>query len=179
MWDGTGAKGNAAEGRVMLADLALEEGHTAEAESGLRKAIEVLSAEGNSEGEAFARSILAEALINTGDRSEAEKQISQAQTLAPKVKDLMKGLDIELSVAQAEAALGKTAVAKKLLESGLAEATKYGLVPHRLEAQLELYKIEMKFGNTTSGRAHLTALEKDATAKGFLLIARKAHAAQQ
>jgi hypothetical protein len=35
----------------------------------------------------------------------------------------------------------------------------------------------MKSGKTTAGRARLAALEKDATAKGFLLIARKAHAA--
>ena len=33
----------------------------------------------------------------------------------------------------------------------------------------------MKAGARDAGRARLVALEKDATAKGFLLIARKAH----
>ena len=35
----------------------------------------------------------------------------------------------------------------------------------------------MKSGDTAAGRLRLKALEKDATAKGFLLIARKAQAA--
>lgn len=43
--------------------------------------------------------------------------------------------------------------------------------------QLALGEIEMKSGKAAAGRARLEALEKDATAKGFLLIARKAAAA--
>ena len=35
----------------------------------------------------------------------------------------------------------------------------------------------MKSGDRSTGRAHLAALQKDATAKGFLLIAREAAAA--
>jgi hypothetical protein len=37
--------------------------------------------------------------------------------------------------------------------------------------------MEVKSGRAAAGRARLQALEKDATAKGFLLIARKAAAA--
>jgi hypothetical protein len=45
------------------------------------------------------------------------------------------------------------------------------------EAQLALGEIEMKLGQTDAGRTRLVTLEKDTSAKGFLLIAHKAHAA--
>jgi hypothetical protein len=69
--------------------------------------------------------------------------------------------------------------ARKELEEVLAEATQLGLSQYQFEARLALGQIEMKPRKMIEGRAHLAALEKDATAKGFLLIARKARAAQQ
>ncbi len=48
-----------------------------------------------------------------------------------------------------------------------------GLYRHRLDASLALAEIEIKAGQTTAGRAHLTAIETDAKAKGYNLIARK------
>ena len=48
---------------------------------------------------------------------------------------------------------------------------------YQLEADLALGETEMKAGAKDAGRVRLLALEKDATAKGFLLIARKAHTA--
>ncbi len=65
----------------------------------------------------------------------------------------------------------------KNLQITLAESTKLGFVPYQFEARLALGEMEMRFGKTPAGRARLRALEKDATAKGFFLIARKAHAA--
>jgi hypothetical protein len=59
----------------------------------------------------------------------------------------------------------------------MSETTKYQLVPVQLEARLALSEVEMKSGNTAVGLIHLRALERDATARGFLLIARKAAAA--
>jgi hypothetical protein len=50
-------------------------------------------------------------------------------------------------------------------------------VSYQFEIRLALGEIEMKSGQTASGAAHLKSLEKDATAKGFLLISRKAKAA--
>jgi len=48
---------------------------------------------------------------------------------------------------------------------------------HQLDARLALGEIEMKSGQTASGRVHLQALEREAHAKGFELIARKSAAA--
>ena len=47
-----------------------------------------------------------------------------------------------------------------------------------LDARLALAEIEMRSGQTTTGRAHLTAIEADAKAKGYSLIARKAATAR-
>jgi hypothetical protein len=43
-----------------------------------------------------------------------------------------------------------------------------------LDARLTLAEIEMKAGQTTEGDANLAAIEADAKAKGYLLVARKA-----
>ena len=49
----------------------------------------------------------------------------------------------------------------------------------QFEAALALGQIEIEAGKTSAGRARLQALEKDATAHGFLLIAKKAAAARK
>lgn len=69
------------------------------------------------------------------------------------------------------------AQAVKDLETIEPEATESGFLEEQLESRLALGQIEMKSGKTAAGRARLAALEKDAGAKGFLLIARKAAAA--
>jgi len=43
-----------------------------------------------------------------------------------------------------------------------------------LDARLALGEIEMKSGQTTAGRAHLTAVEANAKTKGYILLTRKA-----
>jgi len=47
------------------------------------------------------------------------------------------------------------------------------------EARLALAEMKMKSGDRATARAHLEALKKDAAAKGFLLIARKADDGQR
>ena len=43
-----------------------------------------------------------------------------------------------------------------------------------LDARLALAEVEMKLGRLATGRAHLAAIEADAKAKGYNLVARKA-----
>jgi hypothetical protein len=50
-------------------------------------------------------------------------------------------------------------------------------VSYEFEIRLALGEIEMKSGKRSSGTDRLKSLERDATAKGFLLVARKAKAA--
>ena len=79
-----------------------------------------------------------------------------------------------LKKSRVKAALGKNAPAATELESVFAGASKHKYLGYQLEARLALGEIETESGKIAAGHAHLTALQKDAAAKGFLLIARKA-----
>lgn len=72
---------------------------------------------------------------------------------------------------------GEKSKALRSLEKAISEARKYGFANYQLEARLAIGEIELKAGQKAAGRIHLQALERDARAKGFGLIARKAAAA--
>jgi hypothetical protein len=63
------------------------------------------------------------------------------------------------------------------LRSLVEEATARGNLFLAFEARLPLAEIEIRAGQREIGRSHLASLEKDAAARGFGLIARKARAA--
>lgn len=56
----------------------------------------------------------------------------------------------------------------------MAEMTRLGLVELQFDARLAMGEIESRGGKGDHGRARLEALQKEATAKGYLLFARKA-----
>jgi hypothetical protein len=64
------------------------------------------------------------------------------------------------------------------LASIASEAKKHGYLEEELEARLATGEIEMKTGSTTLAQSHLAALEADARAKSFNLIAQKAAVAR-
>lgn len=123
--------------------------------------------------------VLAQALVAQGRNADAYKTLEEAEKANGMTKQNNRPRNIRFAIetARLRAALGKIAEAKSSLETALAEAAKYGLGGDQLEARLGLGEIEMKSGQTAVGRARLKALAKDARAKGFLLIARKADAA--
>lgn len=86
-------------------------------------------------------------------------------------------IGVAITAGLIHAANGKTAEATKSLDAALAEARKLECGRLSLEARLALGELEMKQGKKAAAGEHLAALEKDAKAKGFLLIARKANAA--
>ncbi len=71
-------------------------------------------------------------------------------------------------------AFGRSAQAKAALEAALAKAAKANYAGFQLQARLALGQMEMRWGDSTAAREQLSTLGKDATAKGFLLIARQA-----
>jgi hypothetical protein len=72
------------------------------------------------------------------------------------------------------AATGKSAEAIKLLNAVMGEARKLGYVSYELESTLVMGEIEINSGKAAAGKTRLEALEKEATAKGFRLVAQKA-----
>ena len=162
---------------MALAELSVEEGHPAESEVPVRQAIAEFQKEKTIDDEIWAQSILARALLEMGKPAEAQKEIARVAGLVAKSRTRFR-LGMAIVAAQVRAALGKPGEASHSLLATLAEATKDGFVGYQFETRLALAEIEMKSGKSGAGRARLEALEKDATAKGFGLIARKAAAAR-
>jgi|HubBroStandDraft_1064217.scaffolds.fasta_scaffold04677_5 serine/threonine protein kinase/tetratricopeptide (TPR) repeat protein len=164
---------------LALATLSIEQGHPAAAESAARQAAERFRKEKSPDDEANALAVLARSLFEQAKTHEAETAIDRAAQLAAKSQDNDFRGPIDIMAARIHGASGKTDVSIKGLESILAQQTQLGDVPLQFEARLALGEIEVKSGDFASGRSRLTALENDANAKGFVLTARKAHAALQ
>ena len=73
---------------------------------------------------------------------------------------------------------GDASGARRSLEGAIARARETGLVAFALEASLALGEIERKSGAAAAGRERLESVEKDAAARGFLRIARRAATAR-
>jgi tetratricopeptide (TPR) repeat protein/tRNA A-37 threonylcarbamoyl transferase component Bud32 len=168
------------ETQLSLAELAIEEKQFASAESTAREAAQQLEKLSNVDDAAVAYYVLARALVAQGKLADAHAAIDKASALTQKGGDTNVRLRVAIEAALIGASSGAPAdvsEGKKSIQSALADATKQNLTGIQLEARLAQGEVEMKSGDRTNGRAHLAALKKDATAKGFLLIARKAAAA--
>jgi tetratricopeptide (TPR) repeat protein len=168
----TADKQGVARSQLYLGDLAVEENRPADAESLSNQALAEFRAEKDIDDEIMAFVTLARALLSTGRVSAAHKEIGQASLLTTQA--VASRWEIALAAGRTESALGGSIAAKAKLEAMLNEATKASFVPYQFEARLALGEIEIKSGQASDGHARLAALEKDAIAKGFLLIARKA-----
>ena len=102
-----------------------------------------------------------------------------------KVQDFATRLQIDLANAYIEGMTGassndagnRIAHATKALESVREPAARQGYAGLELEARLRLGEVELHSEKTVAGRARLEQLGKDASAKVFILISRKAKAA--
>jgi ATP/maltotriose-dependent transcriptional regulator MalT len=164
---------------LVLATLSIEEGHPAEGERHAREIRDQLlkQKEPRTGRLATADAALARSLLAQGRIAEAGKEISSAEALASAAENPRLRFEIGITAARILAAQGNREAAEKL-QPVAAESAKLGFVGYQLEARLALGEMEMKFGPSTLGPADLATLEKHAAAKGFLLIARKAHAAR-
>ena len=79
-----------------------------------------------------------------------------------------------MATAQVELASGHLTSAKAHLNQALAMAIKFGMVKYQLECRLAMESQAVGLGKSTETRTQLDHLEKDATDKGFILIANKA-----
>jgi tetratricopeptide (TPR) repeat protein len=158
--------------QVALDELLVEEGHADQAETLLRKPVGELRT--FSDSWIWAQSVLVRAELADGKLKEAMAESKNAEKLASKSQNLEVRLAITIAAARVSAALGKTNQAQEVLQAALVEAAQHGYVGPQFEARLALGEIELHSGQVAAGRAHLAALGKDASAKGFLLITHKA-----
>jgi tetratricopeptide (TPR) repeat protein len=172
-----GDKTTTEDSLLALAQLSIEAGRAADAEQPARQVLEQAQAEKELSNELNARAILARSLLAQGKSAEAGKEIHAAEAAAATTEGRLSAIAFITTAARIHAANGRVAEASSSLGKALAEATKLDCGRCQLEARLALAEIEMKQGKNPAAREHLAALENDATAKGFLLIARKAKAA--
>jgi tetratricopeptide (TPR) repeat protein len=165
---------------LALAILAIESGEPAAAESAAREQATAFQKLGAPDKEARSLGVLARALLAQGRNAEAGEAANRATTLMQKTQDPGVRLAVTIDAARPLAASGnrgdiKDAVAA--LEAAVEDAAKHGLTGAMLEARLALGQIEVASGDR-SGRSRLASLERDAKARGFALIARKAAASR-
>jgi eukaryotic-like serine/threonine-protein kinase len=176
-----GDKLSIAETQLRLADLSLEEAHSpVEQEAAIRQALEVFQKQKARDDETLTWCILARALLAEGKPAEAKDAMQHARALAAKSQNPEIRWRTAITAARIETAeknLAQSAAAdatRKELAKIITKSRELGYLGVELDARLALAEIEMKAGQLTAGRAHLAAIEADAKAKGYNLVARKA-----
>ena len=172
------ASGDMARTRLAMAALSIDEGRPADAEQPARDAAEEFRKEKVGDQEASAYDLLARSLFVREKVGDARKAIDQAVTLSQKIDNRRIRLAVALTGARIAAASNRTGEAEKRLAAVLEDTKRFGHAEYEFEARLALGETEMRAGKA-AGRSRLAALERDASTRGFLLIARKANAAQR
>jgi tetratricopeptide (TPR) repeat protein len=165
--------------RLSLATVALEEGRFSDGEKLARQVLGPLDkGVGASSTTAPALAILSRNLLGEGNLKEAREAANQAMAISKQAVGQPYHFDASLADALAKAKAGKTAEARQELEAQLSVGRKFGYQLYEYDVRLALCEIEVWSG-APSARAHLATLESDARARGFLLVANKAHALAQ
>ena len=171
-----GDAGSVAQAELPLVELACDSNLGGTGEKFARDAAQEFQKENESDEQILALAWLSRALVQEGKVSDAQAAIVQATTLSAKSSDAATHLVFEIADAYTQSAAADFSGAEHSAKSAFTQASKLGFVQTRLEASLALGKIEMKGANSAAGRATLQQLAKDARARGFTLIARKASA---
>jgi DNA-binding winged helix-turn-helix (wHTH) protein/tetratricopeptide (TPR) repeat protein len=172
----------AAANALVRADVAFEEGRVQDSLTDARRAVELFRAHRLADEEAFAETAVSRALLAAEKPHEALQAVGRSLAHAEVSDNRLLRLSVAIAstrvraATQAPAAIGD---ASKRLETVRLEAARYGFATLGLEARLALGEIELHSGSVSAGRAHLSALEREARAGGFGLIARKAATARR
>ncbi|MGC2357057.1 MAG: tetratricopeptide repeat protein [Candidatus Acidiferrum sp.] len=168
--------GDAGEGvtdELGLAGVAGEEGHWAEARQYINAALEYLHAHNDPNQEISADSLLAEIALKEGKAAEAITTIEAARKLLRPGQWAEERYVFDITDARVQAAIGKLPEARESLNTVVADTKRHNYVHFELEARLALCEVEART-DPVAAHVHAKALERDARAKGFELIARKA-----
>jgi len=173
-----GEKQTAAETEVALARLSIEEGRAADAEAAVRKCNAQFLRESQSDDELATSIVLIQALLAQGKQADAEKELVTAQATAAKSQNRLLRMQFGLSSARVALTSDDPAASRRPLQRVIQEARGYGFLGIEFEAQFWLAQLEKKTGHSAAAQQQLLSLEKEAHAKGFGLIARKAASAR-
>jgi len=167
-----------AELEVTLATIALYENRYSDGEALATKAATFFSNSNSMSNGAWSHAVLARNLLGAGKLREAQSAAEKAMALSGQNTGATPRFEAVLAEARVRARLGKWAEARQELESMLATARKFGYRPYEYQARLALGELDLWSGSAgAAGR--LSAIETDARAQGFLLVANQAHALSQ
>ena len=167
---------------LALAQLLVAENHPLKAEAAVRGVLQDPHLQEAPDFKLAANTVLAESLLAQGRTVEAQQVLPVADS-SGRVPTLAAGINFgsgqELSILaeRLRASSGKPSditEATGRLEAILDQSSRHQNVIRQFQARLALGEIEIKWGDKAAGRAHLSALEKDAQSRGFGLIARQA-----
>jgi len=171
-----GQKSPAAEDQLALGLISLEEGNLGQATTEAQSALEEFHNEKRADNEAAAHTLLARIMLAGQKPTDAQHEADAAQELSAKSDNHSVRLNVAITAARIQAALGNSGVALKNIETARSQAKKAGLANLQLEAQLASAEITLKT-REHSARIALATLYREAQKSGFGLIARKAAAA--
>jgi hypothetical protein len=117
---------------------------------------------------------LTRTLLAWGNVQEAKATADHAMALSRQGGDLTARFEATLALAAVDTVLRKTAEATRHLENLHVETSSHRYTNYELEANLRLGELELQSGKVSAGQGRLEQLQKDAQAKGSLLIARQA-----
>ena len=167
------------QSRLDLARVALEQHQLARAGELARQAASAAHDAKSAQTEARCYLVLAGVALNqspgAAGAGEAQKFLARAAPLLEKNSVPVLQLMVAVLTARARVAAGGSAAdARKTLEARFAELGPKSSFDVRLEAHLALAELQAKSGDSAGAISALDAVEKEATAHGFLLAERKA-----
>jgi serine/threonine protein kinase/tetratricopeptide (TPR) repeat protein len=165
----------AEERSLLLAKLDIEQKHPEIAAQSLRNALSYFGSKKDRSNETAARAILIEALLALPS-NDAKRELSLLAGIAPATQKAGLRLSADLAIAQARIALGDLTGAQRLLINVTSESKRLEYESIFLEAELAQAEIDVRNGRSSSGRAQIVQIQKQAEARGLGLIARKARA---
>jgi tetratricopeptide (TPR) repeat protein len=169
-------KNGIADSKLDLAKVALEEGRFEEAETLARQTVPTYLDFKEPDSIAQVHVVLARAVTGRGRTGAAQDALTIAASNSRATQDQLVRVAVATTTAQLSAASKNSAVIANsidVLKKVIAETSNTGLIEAHLEARLALGELE-KVGNRAAGLARIDAVQKEASAKGFGLIARNA-----
>jgi tetratricopeptide (TPR) repeat protein len=170
----SGEKQNAAETRVSLARVAIEEGRMSDAEASARACKQQFQIEKQSDDELSASIVLIDSLLRQGKQDEAEKELEGVQRLGNESQNRLLRLQFELEQAHVRLASTHPETAISLLHDVDSNAKHHGFTGLEFENNLALAKLASKTGHVSEAQTRMRSLRQVASSKGYGLIARKA-----
>jgi tetratricopeptide (TPR) repeat protein len=163
---------------LVLSHILLDMGRAEDAAISAQKAIDSLG-KAKLGDRAGAEAVLAQALLAQGKLADARRASEEASFALGSRITAESNLFVATVAARVRAASSNPvdrAEGAKSLQKIVTKAKQVGFVPEEFEARLALAETEIASGDTATGRALLQALQKDASRRGFNLLARKSAA---